>query len=190
MSATAEIIVAELKGVLQVPIKAVTTHRGKRVCWVKEADGPKLREIECGHFTEEYVEIESGLTEGELVYVEPPLELPAEPHGQGVEPEIAPIPEGVDEDAFIPAETEVEEAEQQSEYLTADGQIDWQKLGPALRELQALDEAEREKKWNEILDSMPSDARRQLEQMAARWQQGDSEGGEGGGRGQWRRGPQ
>jgi hypothetical protein len=181
MSATAEIIVAELKDVLQVPIKAVTTHRGKRVCWVKGAQGPDLRNIECGHFTEENVEIVSGLNEGELVYIEPPLELPPEPEGRLEEPEIVPLPEGFDESSVLPADTAVAEEDeaQQSEWLTADGEIDWARLGPELRTLQSLDDSAREKKWNEILDSLPADKRRELEEMARRYQGGD--GAEGGG---------
>jgi HlyD family secretion protein len=172
MSATAEIIVAELKGVLQVPIKAVTTHRGQRVCWVKGAEGPELRDIECGHFTEEYVEITSGLSEGELVYIEPPLELPPEPVGEDVEPEIVPLPEDFDESALILADTEVEEQDAaKSEYVTETGQLDWQKLTPVLQELPTLDEAERDRKWQEILDSLPADARQQLEQAVQQWQQ-------------------
>jgi HlyD family secretion protein len=182
MSATAEIIVAELKNVLQIPVKAVTTHRGKRVCWVKGAQGPELREIECGHFTEENVEIKDGLREGELVYVEPPLELPPEPEGQGVQPEVVPVPEGAEESIGVAADTAVEEQDtaKQSEWLTPEGEIDWMKLRPALMELGTLDEAAREKRWNEILSSLPQEQRRQLENMARQYQQGGGRGAGGG----------
>jgi HlyD family secretion protein len=194
MSATAEIIVAELKNVLQIPVRAVTTHRGKRVCWVKGAQGPELRDIECGHFTEENVEIKDGLREGELVYVEPPLELPPEPEGQGgVRPEVVPVPEGAEEAIGVAAETavEAEEPAQKSEWLTAEGEIDWQKLQPALMALGTMDEAAREKRWNEILAALPADKRQQLEQVAQQWQAGGGAGGAGGpGAGRRGRAPQ
>jgi len=71
-SATAEIIVEELKNVLFVPIQAVTTSAGQKVCWVVGASGPELRRVEIGHFTDKYVEIKSGLKEGDKVLLSPP----------------------------------------------------------------------------------------------------------------------
>lgn len=72
MSATAEIIVAELKDVIYVPIQAVDTKDGKRVCWIHASQGPELREVETGYYTDESVEITSGLKEGERVYLVKP----------------------------------------------------------------------------------------------------------------------
>jgi len=82
MSATAEIIIAELADVLYVPVQAVTSVKGHRICWVKTADGPELRELETGYCTDKFVEIKSGLHEGEPVYLAPPTELLEEARGQ------------------------------------------------------------------------------------------------------------
>ncbi len=88
MSATAEIIVAELKDVVYVPLSAVTTYRGQRVCWVKRPNGePELREIEVGHFTDRFVEIREGLRAGELVCLEPPRALEQESLKDRAEPQ-------------------------------------------------------------------------------------------------------
>jgi len=79
MSATAEIIIAELQDVLYVPLSAVTTYRGQRVCWVKPPSGePELRQVETGYFTDKFVEIRNGLRAGEVVYLAPPKEMEEE----------------------------------------------------------------------------------------------------------------
>ena len=75
MSATAQVIVAELRDVLSVPISAVTTYQGKRVCLAETPSGPAVRTIETGYFTDKAVEIKSGLNEGEKVYLEPAQQL-------------------------------------------------------------------------------------------------------------------
>ena len=72
MSATAEIIVADLQDVIYVPIQAVDTKAGQRICWVRTPQGPELREVETGYYTDEHVEITSGLKEGEQVYLVTP----------------------------------------------------------------------------------------------------------------------
>jgi hypothetical protein len=76
MSATAEIVVADLSSALQVPIEAISAYKGGHICWVKTTGRPEMREVECGHFTRKSVEIRSGLEEDEQVYLEPPFELP------------------------------------------------------------------------------------------------------------------
>lgn len=78
MSATVEIIVAQVPDVISVPIQAITTHEGKRACWVKSSSGLELREVETGNFTYTHCEIKQGLKEGEIVYLAPPDVPPAE----------------------------------------------------------------------------------------------------------------
>lgn len=78
MSATAEITVADLKDVLQVPIEAISAHKGGHICWVKTGGQPEMRQVECGHFTRTSVEIRSGLEEDEVVFLEPPFGLTGE----------------------------------------------------------------------------------------------------------------
>jgi HlyD family secretion protein len=90
MSATAEILIADLKDVLQVPIEAISAHKGGHICWVKTDGDPEMREVECGYFTKTTVEIRSGLKEGEVVYLEPPYGLSEEVGGdQDLQKQIA-----------------------------------------------------------------------------------------------------
>jgi RND family efflux transporter MFP subunit len=67
MSAQVRIIIKELDGVLMIPLQAITTHNGNRVCFVKTAFGAERREIETGDYNDKFVEIKDGLEEGEKV---------------------------------------------------------------------------------------------------------------------------
>lgn len=87
MSTTAEIIVAELFDVLYIPVQAVSTYKGDRVCWVQKETAPELRVIETGQFTTAYVEVKSGLQEGERVYMAPAGELKEDKDENGGKPE-------------------------------------------------------------------------------------------------------
>lgn len=90
MSAEVEILVSERKGVLHVPVQAVTTHRGKTVVYATTPQGEEEREVVLGESNEKFVEVVSGLREGEEVLLEAPQALAA-----GEEQE----EEGPDEDA-------------------------------------------------------------------------------------------
>lgn len=70
MTGKVEIIIDELSNVLAVPLQAVINHDGKKICFV----GPdaEQREVEIGKFNESFVEIKSGLAEGEKVSLNPP----------------------------------------------------------------------------------------------------------------------
>jgi HlyD family secretion protein len=72
MTAGVEILIAELKDVLFVPIQAVQTHRGSSYCFVLTDNQPERREVVAGHSSNELVEIKEGLHEGELVLLAPP----------------------------------------------------------------------------------------------------------------------
>jgi len=174
MSATAEIVVARLKNVLYVPIEAVTTCKGRRVCWVRTPAGPALRTIETGHFTEKFVEVTEGLTEGEIVYVDPPQELPAEEN----ETQPARLAElerilaerraaeqqAAADTALTQAEGPVatpQAAETGASGYVVDGQVNWAKLG---LELRGLSDDERDQKLKDIMAKLPEDERKVLEQ--------------------------
>ena len=200
MSATAEIVIAELKNVLYIPIQAVTTYGGQRMCWVKTPHGPERRPIQTGHFTEESVEIKGGLAEGESVYLRPPEELPEErteaamasrfasllgempaeePTQEQVEPapptdapEEAEEPEGPAEPA-AQADTEDQAG---SEYVV-DGELNWSKIRAETR---GLSEEERAKKLEEIRQKLPPEQREQLEQRRRPGQPGERGGRRGG----------
>ncbi len=71
MTADVEVIINELHDVLYVPIQSVTTVEEKKICYVMGSLAEK-REVETGLFNENFVEIKSGLTEGEKVLLNPP----------------------------------------------------------------------------------------------------------------------
>lgn len=67
MSAQVRIIIKELDGVLMIPLQAVTTHNRKRVCFVKTSFGMERRKIKTGDYNDRFIEIKSGLEEGDKV---------------------------------------------------------------------------------------------------------------------------
>jgi HlyD family secretion protein len=72
MSAKVEIIIEELKNVISIPLQVVVNRNGKKVCYVVASKEPKQREVETGLFNDNFVEIKSGLAEGEKVLLNPP----------------------------------------------------------------------------------------------------------------------
>ena len=67
MSAEVKIIVKKLNGVLLIPLQAVITREGERICYVKTALGPQPRSIETGDYNDRFIEVKAGLAEGEKV---------------------------------------------------------------------------------------------------------------------------
>jgi HlyD family secretion protein len=74
VSAKAEIVIKELNDVLTVPIQAVTTLDGKQLCYVSKGGTPEPVEVEVGNFNTKFIEIRSGLKEGDQVMLDPPLD--------------------------------------------------------------------------------------------------------------------
>jgi len=72
MSAKVKIIINRLKNVLLVPIQAVATQEGVKVCYVSTGGGSDKRKVELGQFNNDFVEIKSGLSEGDRVLLNPP----------------------------------------------------------------------------------------------------------------------
>jgi HlyD family secretion protein len=72
MTAKVEIIINELKDVISVPIQTVLNSRGKKVCFVLGSSTPEQRQVETGAFNDSFVEIKSGLAEGDKVLLNPP----------------------------------------------------------------------------------------------------------------------
>lgn len=74
VSARAEVIITNLIGVITVPIQAVTTLRGKQVCYVAPGMGnPTPVNVEVGMYNDKFIEIKSGLREGDQVLLSPPI---------------------------------------------------------------------------------------------------------------------
>ena len=72
MTAKIEVIIDELHDVLSVPIQSVITQEKSKVCYVLTNNGPQKRVVETGLFNDNFVEVKSGLVEGEKVLLNPP----------------------------------------------------------------------------------------------------------------------
>jgi HlyD family secretion protein len=72
MSAKVEIMVERLEDVIFIPVQAVSFNDGKQVCYVAGGFKPQQRVVEVGGFTDEFIEIKSGLKEGERVLLRTP----------------------------------------------------------------------------------------------------------------------
>jgi len=77
MTGTVEVIIDELHDILYVPIQSVVTVEEKKMCYVMGSRAEK-REVETGLFNDNFVEIKSGLTEGEKVLLNPPRWIASE----------------------------------------------------------------------------------------------------------------
>jgi RND family efflux transporter MFP subunit len=86
MSAKVEILVNKLDNCVYVPVQAVSPDNGKQVCYVSNGLHPERREVQIGQFNDAFIEIKSGLKEGERVLLRSP-EAPesAEPASTGKE---------------------------------------------------------------------------------------------------------
>ncbi|MCZ7637217.1 MAG: efflux RND transporter periplasmic adaptor subunit [Verrucomicrobia bacterium] len=74
VSARAEIIITTIADALSVPIQAVTTLKGKQVCYRLEGGQPKPVPVEVGLFNTRFIQIVSGLNEGDRVLLSPPFD--------------------------------------------------------------------------------------------------------------------
>ncbi len=72
MSAKVEIMVKKLPEVVYIPLQAVTPSQGKQICYVMNGHQPEERVVEVGDFNDEFIEIKSGLKEGEQVLLRAP----------------------------------------------------------------------------------------------------------------------
>jgi HlyD family secretion protein len=72
-SARAEIIVTNLVNALTIPLQAVTTVKGKQVCYVQQAADLVAVPVMVGNFNDQFIEIRSGLKEGDRVALTPPV---------------------------------------------------------------------------------------------------------------------
>ena len=72
MSAEVEILVDRLEDVIYVPLQAVSYFDDQRVVYVSRGNQVERREVETGTFSESFIEIRSGLREGEELLLLPP----------------------------------------------------------------------------------------------------------------------
>jgi len=67
MSVEASVLVEERKNVLCLPSQAVLQKKGRTLIMVKDKNGPRMQPVEVGIEDDEFIEIRSGLAEGERV---------------------------------------------------------------------------------------------------------------------------
>lgn len=79
MSAKVEILVNKLADVVYIPVQAVLPDNGKQICYVAGGFKPERREIQIGEFTDEFIEVKSGLREGEKVLLRLPDGIESHP---------------------------------------------------------------------------------------------------------------
>ena len=72
MSASVEIIVAELKDVTKVPMQSVVSQQGQTCCYVSKGGRIELRAVRIGLANNEYIVVEEGLEPGERVLLYAP----------------------------------------------------------------------------------------------------------------------
>jgi len=72
MSAKVEIVIAQLKDVLAVPVQCISNRSGKKFCYVHTLSGNEAREVQTGPYNDKFVQIVSGLNEGESILLNPP----------------------------------------------------------------------------------------------------------------------
>jgi HlyD family secretion protein len=94
MSAKVEVLVAEVRDCIYVPLQAVNPVGEKQICYVATGFKAEPREVQLGDFNDDFIEIRSGLREGERVYLRPPSGLDAE---KGSKPRDREAPEKKDE---------------------------------------------------------------------------------------------
>ncbi len=72
MSAKVELRVKELPSVIHIPLQAVSPQNGKHFCHIVKGGKAEPREIVVGDFNDEFIEVKSGLQEGEIVLLDGP----------------------------------------------------------------------------------------------------------------------
>ena len=96
MTGKVTVMINELHDVLYVPIQSVVTVEDKKICYVAGSPAQK-REVETGLFNDNFVEIKSGLAEGEKVLLNPPKWTEPEKTEEQAETESVPAKEQAEE---------------------------------------------------------------------------------------------
>lgn len=73
VSARAEVVITNLSSVLTIPIQSVTTRKGQQVVFLAGAS-PRPVPVQVGMYNNKFIEITSGLEEGDRVLLAPPFD--------------------------------------------------------------------------------------------------------------------
>lgn len=83
MTASVTILLDAKSGALAIPVKAVNRERGKNVVYVMKGTEPQPREVKVGWKDGTWIEVVSGLREGETILQAAPSDAPAAPSTKG-----------------------------------------------------------------------------------------------------------
>ena len=83
VSARAEVVITNLVNVLTVPIQAVTTRKGKQVVFLASAPEEPVP-VTVGMYNSKFIEITSGLKDGDRVMLSPPFDTKDKDLGGGI----------------------------------------------------------------------------------------------------------
>lgn len=72
MSVKVEILVNKIENCVYVPVQAISPDGGKQVCFIPRGLKQERREVQVGEFNDEFIEVKSGISEGERVLLRPP----------------------------------------------------------------------------------------------------------------------
>ena len=102
MSAVVDIVLADYTDVLKVPVAAIVESSEGYLCWIRKDGQIKKRNVQLGDTNDEYTVVESGLSEGEEVVLNPLAQLeqaekealkPGNSNGASAPSEKTPAPE-------------------------------------------------------------------------------------------------
>ena len=96
MSTKVEVLIDYLEDVVYVPIQCVLPENGAYVCYLARNGSVERRQVEAGQFNEEFIEIKSGLSEGDVVVLNPPkssVSAPADDEAKRLQNGAGPMPE-------------------------------------------------------------------------------------------------
>jgi hypothetical protein len=77
MTAQVEILIAEIKDAVTLPVTAVVEKSGAFYCYLKAKNGYEERELKLGRTNDTYIEVLDGVKEGDLVIRNPRAVVPA-----------------------------------------------------------------------------------------------------------------
>ncbi len=82
MSAKVEVLVNRIEDCVYVPLQSVEFDGGKQFCYVLRGSKPERREVTAGDFNDEFIELKTGLKEGERVLLRLPAGSETEKKGE------------------------------------------------------------------------------------------------------------
>ncbi len=74
VSAKAEVIITNIADAISIPIQAVTTSRGRQVVYLVNGGTSEPRPVEVGLYNTKFIQVLSGLKEGDRVLLAPPFD--------------------------------------------------------------------------------------------------------------------